>query len=1114
MRPGANRRRTGTDLGGVSLNPELDRKDKESADAIFIQNVDAELKDRVEWLWYAVLYCGEPLTEARCTQPRWRDFIIKSKIVPTLTDLMAQRFKTTPTVNADAKLKQFAAEVQSEAMSSFDSQLRGAEFLSSIQGFCRAVVRLALVWQVCRRKAMNEPLGAGPDEDLKERLAATRRFFREIGNAFIDAVRAQNNIDGSGPDDLYLLDPEVDRTLYIFDGVFDRLFHRYRTSDTHGNRDLTLEQNVLLDDFVELDEMRDLCKDYGIFPKYVSFVEISIACQCACFGKVVVNPTKQAQARKSEIKNDEKAAQRFRDQQGQQVVADISATSAATITSTALNLEALPQHNTSGVNNPLFIAALPPEYLTDEPLLDKARFMSCMVRLAQAVFNRPEFNKQLPSISSRLDELLRSMRPAYERMFAHSMDVDCDFAERGIPALACATAQSAIAPTEVPMEGGAQVTISGSNFCEKRGVYVRFTDQTGQSTVMRSVAVYKRSIVVATPPMQPLDVAVDVAYVRGAYQLRVARSSRVFVECSNNRLDYSNTDPAQYTTFRQDAPVRTLDVEVADKLLRTFATMCAVGQSYGSSKFMVRSNWGRLKALYELSEVLRHGTKAVSRTDDDATAVANARDLFFLEYQEKHDTMNEPALDFRGYLRALGRCFVEDLTVDGLWFDEFARVAEIQYNPENVNAGRAEDDSGTISTFATAQRHLIEAEWRPWVDVDIFCGPVYCGTASSRPGFITSRVPNVAALSPSRFSDGLSLPQIANSAGSPSRSGGGGGVAAAIEARAKNLSSAAGGGSRGAAMLRGAGVGGTNGLSAGGGYATGPHPVSTLSDRLNSDLYHQHLRSSPAFTAPAKSAWSTLPSRNGSGGGSGVGGMDSSGTTTDSKDTSGSSFLGGGIAAPFTYAHGDDVLTERPLIQFARESHSCILFLQRLVTAGFDIAARNPRGHAMRPAGRCWTLFDSTGTRRLGALWDHSGWFSTPLRQPAEHALKHQCMSITMYAGEDVVARVVDSGVAFRKLIVTDHRHHNHHNHHHEGHNGTAGNATSNEGGRRRSSGGDGAGGSAAAITTAYISSDDAVMLHAVAAFKRCRDATHLKEVLTGSLGVRFETHLYTLPFY
>lgn len=644
----------------VSLNPEREAADDRDAEAAL---QDVALKEQIESAWYCMLHNGEHLRKQRCDAARYRAFVERSG------------FSTSD-------------RHMNIALRNFGMQAGDDDFLT-LPGFVKTLLHLA----------------ADRFQLPHDRLAALKSFVEAYVVPFTLMHRSANAHDGTGPDDALLCIPEIDRLLYVYDSVFERMFVRYRDVDHHQTRELTLDQVKILDQFLEVEEVKELLKDFGIFPKMVSFVELSRACQWTCFGRIVIDPTKQGAARTSNIE----APRKESGQVGLNLATDAE----------------------NPAVNALFVPQLPQEYQANEVLLDKPRFMTCIIRLAQMIYNKPDYAKSLPSVVSRVEELLLFMSSTYEKMFSKTMESDCDFSEKGVPLLNNVSASSALSPDTGSMQGGFEIVVNGSNFCEKRGVFVRF-GSSGR-VVVRAKQIQKKRVTVDAPQMSPEDVEIDVDFQHGEYHLHLQKIVKVAVECSNNRWQYSETDPTQYFTFRDKPTQWTIGVELSTKLMKLFGAVCSMGDTKKQSKRMNREKWRTFKTMAHLSEAIRH-TRDISATSGSSTDEDN--DLFFLEVAEYHtDGENELSLAFKGFLRVVARTLYE-MHGETEWFERISEAAALQLTTQRhvVEAGPVVEQNEMV----LARRAISMVERRSILELDVFMGPVLCGVLRSRPGDVLS----------------------------------------------------------------------------------------------------------------------------------------------------------------------------------------------------------------------------------------------------------------------------------------------------------------------------------------------------------------------------------------
>jgi hypothetical protein len=679
----------------ISLNPDRDRKDSEYCEQLLAND---SLRNTLECTWYCLLSCGEPLRTERCKFAQYR-----RAFSPPLCD-----FGTTE-------------RHVSMLYRAFDTQHSGEEIIDFI-GYVKSLFHLGM-----------ERFGT------TEYDAAFNSMLKQFLEPFLARFRATHDLHPSTPDGRLLEDPDMDNILYVYDGVFERLFNRYRAADDHENRDLTLEQSVLLDQYVELPELREMVKDYGFFPRHLSWVEISTAAQFSCFGCIVRDPGHQTAAFQSNIESvNPNAIKELRADAASKPIQDEEVS------------QLIPDFNVT-VKNPLYVDVLPTEYLRDEPLLDRPRFMTALLRVGQALYNRSDFVKRLPTGASRVEEMLAHMAPTYERAFGRTMDSDCDFTERGVPVLLSSSSVASLQPSRVPMSGNVDVTIAGNNFGEKRGVFVRFGPR-GQGTLVRCVEVSKRRVVVRAPAAEPQAVAVDLVFTRGQYLINVARTAQLQVECSNNRVDFSATDPPQLLSYVEPLPGFALSEDLTTRLLRSFAVLCAVGQPY-NSKFLTQGNWHRTKKLFAIHEgdhdvttdradLFEAETPRQDANTHNAAHGTEGQDMFFLLHSQLHEGAPGLSVDFKGYLATLTRCFFAAYGPDE-WHEHFERIADVEVRHTKNAAPRmslATVVGGAVDESKALTDAIEAIERRTTRELDVYLGPVLCGFMSERPGDLASNV--------------------------------------------------------------------------------------------------------------------------------------------------------------------------------------------------------------------------------------------------------------------------------------------------------------------------------------------------------------------------------------
>lgn len=307
----------------VTLNPERERKDSEHCERVL--NTEA-LKAKLEAAWYCVLGCGDALRQERCDFAHFR-----KALSPPLCRFVEHERHLSMLYRA------------------FDTQHDGDEVIDFI-GFVRSLFHLGM------ERFATDDYDVALNEMISQHL-----------DQLVTNVRQLHNVNALTRDAPLLEDPDIDQILYVYDGVFERLFNRYRSADDHENRDLTLDQSLLLDQFVETLELREFAKDFGFFPRHLSWVEISMSAQMSCFGCIVRDPGLQGSGYQSSIET--ASPDKVKALRAAAVSKPIYEDDDAVIpTQLGAPIES--------AKNPLFVEVLPPEFLKDEPLLDKNRFMA------------------------------------------------------------------------------------------------------------------------------------------------------------------------------------------------------------------------------------------------------------------------------------------------------------------------------------------------------------------------------------------------------------------------------------------------------------------------------------------------------------------------------------------------------------------------------------------------------------------------------------------------------------------------------------------------------------------------------------------------------------------
>eukprot|EP00759_Apiculatamorpha_spiralis_P032052 PhF_6_TR33666/c0_g1_i1/m.49281 len=645
MRRG-NRKTSGTDL---VFNAAQDAEDKKTFELV---QKDDILRECVESVWFTILSHGDPLASQRLDASKFKQFVRA----------------------AGLDISTFCGE--------FDLVCTHSDTVD-FYGFSKVLFHAANEIH----KSLSNPI-----EGLRHLVPQLQHFDQ--------MVRSRNDLDGTGPAASFFSIPELDRILYIYDGVIDRIFTMYKNVDKHTNRELSFEQIKLLDQYMEFEEFKEFCKDFGLFPKLVSHVELSKAGQCAAWGAVLMDPQKQGQSRMSNLKK-----------KG----GDAGAASAV--------FEAGLPASLSGVTNPI-VASVLPEDMQSEILMEKPAFMDALVRMSQLMFSKSDQRKRLPTVTSRVEEMFRLCEAPYEKIFQRKMIQDCDFVEPGIPMLLNTSPGAALAPSTGALGTNFELVITGANFCEKRAVFTKFT-VAGNDFIVKCSTVTRKRVTVPVPDIiQPQGIHVDVFFDHKIYSIQIVKFANVRIECSNNKFDYSDTDPEQRLQLTSPCPRFSIEDNICAKLLKSFAMLCSQDDKY-NTKYMNRDKWKKFKKEFGIVEKpFRH---------DSVDSFAD--DPFFLDVAEVHDAKGEVSVDFRGFLKVVTRCCYEMVECEPT--NVYGRMRdvcshEITLKPKKVEEQVVAEDDITVA------RQLIElTEMRSVRCYDVYNGPVLCGTLMERSGLVT-----------------------------------------------------------------------------------------------------------------------------------------------------------------------------------------------------------------------------------------------------------------------------------------------------------------------------------------------------------------------------------------
>lgn len=656
------------------LANSLEAEDRKQLD-MFLK--DDSLREPIESVWYTLLSHGEALVQQKCDISRFKLFA-----------------------------KNCGLDV-GVALSNFDMVNTSGDMMD-FSCFVR------VLFHTGKHKANTQDYVAGI------------KALMPLLTSYDSLERSRHDLSPLAPSENFLSISELDRILYIYDGVFGRLFQVYCNLDKHQHRELTFDQMKILDEYIELDEFKEFCKDFGLFPKIVSHVEISKACQCASWGSVFIDPQKQTGIRPQ---NTEKSSSSKKGKDYQREESIISKKEGKSLLRTPPGPGPIEDPGPSPpiplalAANPLVLAALP-EDMQSEILLDKTHFMDALIRLSQMMCTKPSDRRMQPTLMARFEYLLRTLEVPYEKMFHKKMIQDCDFVEPGIPMLLNASPSAALAPTSGTLGQTFDLSISGANFCEKRPVFTRFGGESSDIIVKCSSVTNKRVIVPVPNNLKATSVHIEVSFNK-VYTVHFSKFTDVRIECSNNRFAFSETDPEQVLHLSLPSSSFVIEEAVCAKLLTHFAMMCSQDDKY-NTRLMNREKWKRFKKAFGVVESLNN-TRSNGKADDP----------YYLNVAESRGAKGDLNVDFRGFLRVLTRCLYEMVVCEDKLI--YPKLVEIANREAALRHKKVEEQAVPEDDMALTRQIIEQTEQRSIRQYDVYNGPVLCGRLCDRPGLITLR---------------------------------------------------------------------------------------------------------------------------------------------------------------------------------------------------------------------------------------------------------------------------------------------------------------------------------------------------------------------------------------
>ena len=130
----------------------------------------------------------------------------------------------------------------------------------------------------------------------EERIPALKVLMDRCTKGYVSAIRQANVHDGyaAGPVLAKAMVPDgfamiyvLDRVLYRYDQVLTKVFDQYKNSFSHEQKAEVFEPQVLqqMAQTMEVEDMRDLLKDFGLFPGAITMLDICKLMHFAVFGR-------------------------------------------------------------------------------------------------------------------------------------------------------------------------------------------------------------------------------------------------------------------------------------------------------------------------------------------------------------------------------------------------------------------------------------------------------------------------------------------------------------------------------------------------------------------------------------------------------------------------------------------------------------------------------------------------------------------------------------------------------------------------------------------------------------------------------------------------------------
>eukprot|EP00667_Euglena_gracilis_P005251 EG_transcript_5278 len=519
--------------------------------------------------------------------------------------------------------------------------------------------------------------------ETTERIPALKVLLSQFGRPYVQRVQLANMHDGCSaspqleailqPDGFSMV-PLLDRLLYRYSAVFGHLFHRYRGRFDHRpTKEGHLPPDVLdtMKETVEVEDMRLLLHDFTIFPSEIKTLDICRLMSFAAFGE------------EPNFSNEDQPRQ----------------DTPATVESTGDGALKTELRRSTSTATPVFFRDA-----AATPRLGPRQFVDALFRVSQFLYHH---EREYPTITSRLEKMLRDMEPIYATLFEEPMADILLQTEPGIPSV------SSVSPEVLQGPGPYSVEVAGSGFSPVRDVFVKLCAP-GIETIVKAEFASDTCIRATIPYIPPTERRVDVAQEDGVFAVAVARAVRLAVTASNDRIRFGGDQPPAAVSIEDGASTFALPDELAARLSAFFLDLNH--HKHRGSKVPVER---------KLREALRrHHLRLPPAVETDL-------ETYLRETGDTGSTVEA----------CLGK-LIQSLMDNCQWTptEVVERMEHILEKHESPGAGPS-DPTITEEELQAARAAIKLLQRGTFRALDIYCGPVLCGTVQERAGLITTHAP-------------------------------------------------------------------------------------------------------------------------------------------------------------------------------------------------------------------------------------------------------------------------------------------------------------------------------------------------------------------------------------